>query len=173
MAEIVAVPYKDGKVLLKIPEIRELQNIDIEKVTKIQVDKLVAELLTFPVILNRLGLILIEAESAVSRAELALKIGKADLAKKASGRLLDEGEKVTENNVMHWIRRQPKYKELNDEYIEAVRKKGIVNSAYWSAKAKNDTLNALSKEIKRDELVIEDLVSEINGIKLVVKSNVI
>lgn len=169
--EIISLPYKNGKVLLRIPELKELQNIDVEKVTRIQHDKLVAEIYTFPVVLNRLGLILAEAESSVNRAELDLKIGKANLAKQASNSLIEDGEKATENNIMHWIRRQPKYRELNETYIEAVRKKSIVNSAYWSAKGKADTLNKLTDKIHSDEMSLDKMITEINGIKITYKEN--
>lgn len=173
MAELIAVPYKNGKVLLKIPEIKDLQNIDIEKITRIQYDKIGAELLTFPVLLNRLGLILAEAESHVSLAELNLKIGKADLSKQAKQSLYENDEKTTEANVMDWIRRTKKYRELNEIHIEAVRKKSIVNSAYWSAKDKSDKLNKISDKLTADELMIDSMVDAINGIQIVVKENTI
>lgn len=171
--DIVAVPYKNGKILLKIPEIKDLQNIDVEKVTKIQYDKISAEIITFPVILNRLGLILAEADNAVSIAELDLKIGKAKLAKEAAQDLSDSGDKVTENNINNWIRVQARYRELNETHIEAKRKRDIVNSAYWSAQDKSKKLDKLSSELRSDDFTIDNLVEEINGIKIIVKKNVI
>jgi hypothetical protein len=171
MAQIIVIPFKDGKVLLKVPEIKDLQNIDIDKVTRIQYDKLAAEILTFPVILNRIGLILAEAESAERKAELRLKIGKAELSKKAVKSLDIEDLKPTENNVMNWIRRHEEYKSLNEAHIEAIRKKSIVNSAYWAAKDKSDKLNKLSNTLTSDEFAIENMASEINGIKVIVKEN--
>lgn len=173
MAEILAIPYKNGKVLLKVPEIKELQNIDVDKITRIQHDKIGAEVLTFPVLLNRLGLILAEAESQVARAELELKIGKAELTKKAAKSLENNGQKATEMNVMAWIRSRSEYRELNETHIEAVRKKAIVNSAYWAAKDKSDKLNKISDKLTSDELMIDTLSDEINGIKIIVKKNLI
>ncbi len=172
MSEIVKVKYKDGHVHLVVPDFKDIESINIEKVTRIDETKMLAEIITFPVILNRLGLVLAEAESEVGRANMELKIGKAKL-RLYYRKNPPEGIKVTNDTVDDLVRVDPKYRAYNIKHINAMKRKDIVNSAYWSAKDKSDKLNKLSEKWHPDELVVDAMIDEINGIKIVIKKNLI
>lgn len=53
------------------------EDMDIDSLLKIDYSNLIGELITFPVIVNRFGQLLAEAESQVSEAKLNLEVFEA------------------------------------------------------------------------------------------------
>jgi hypothetical protein len=100
----VKVDGEEKAILLKIPSLSELESIDVEKITKIRHDNIYADAITFPVMLNRLGMLLAEADSMIERSELDYRIERASLSKEIRKKLTEKGEKVTNDVVDQELR---------------------------------------------------------------------
>jgi len=146
-------------------KIKDLDNdLDVDEMLQIDYANILGEILTFPVLLNRLGILLADVENALRRAEFDLAITKEDLKKKraivetkAFHALRDGDEKKnikpinspTKDQIGNYVRtKNPEHQKEEEKYIEEKRKlldiirdKDYINSFYWSAKSKDDKLS--------------------------------
>ena len=80
--------YKGKVVVINYKEFKK--DIDVDTLLQIDYKRLPAEMVTFPVILNKLGLLLAEANNKVKEADLDLEIFIAKKNEEARLSLLDD-----------------------------------------------------------------------------------
>lgn len=151
---------------------------DIESVLRIDVERLAIEILTFPVVLNRIGLLLAEADNAIKEAELDLEIWMAKEREKIRVDLIDNrvaGDKLTQDDMRYKQEAKLKgsgmYLVKNKLFFAAKKRRDFVNSIFWSAKDKSDKLNHLASSLKGwktlEQLLDEGLLNgSMNGVKI-------
>jgi hypothetical protein len=154
------------------------EEFDIESVLRIDVERLAIEILTFPVVLNRIGLLLAEADNAIKEADLDLEIWMAKEREKIRVELIDNkvaGDKLTQDDMKYRqeakLKGSPVYLVKNRIAFAAKKRRDFVNSIFWSAKDKSDKLNHLASSLKGwktlDQLLDEGLLNgSLNGVRI-------
>jgi hypothetical protein len=140
--EIVKIPIGDRVVILKI---HDMDLDDLEDAIKITYDNILGEILTFPVILNRIGMLRADMEHIVNMAKRDLEVRAANLNEhyKKSLTIID-GEKrkyPTVNEIESAVTRDPIYNKEREAYYRKQKHLGYIESIYWAARSKDQKLN--------------------------------
>ena len=178
--KVYAIPLQgtDKVLRMEVKQFEDDDNIQIEQLLKINFTRIKAEALTFPVILNRLGLLVADAERVVKEKQLEFEVWEA----KTKGEIREglrerkRAEKLTDDDIKSML-----YMELYGRPTYAVKKRQIINAEhnyevvkafFWNAKDKSEKINVLLDKAQPDDIQLEELVGEINGIKLSAKDKV-
>lgn len=162
-------------------------NVDIDDVLKIDYANIVGELLTFPVIVNRFGVLLAEMEEAVKKAQFNLELSKADFEEekaKIEQEVFKELKKTISSPTLSQINgtliQREDYKNClriyNNEklkQIELETDKAKINSLYWAAKAKMDIITKMTDKIIPSDFEGNIIDGSINGILIKVRDKLI
>jgi hypothetical protein len=154
------------------------KNVDIDKLLKIDYGNLLAELITFPVVVNRLGILAAEMDNQVSEAKLNFTITEAKLQEKIRKKLTFQDEKgkikkptiaevedaLIQNKI--WI---SKKKEL----LRVIRDKEFMYSVYNSAKDKSKKLDKLSLTLKVGDVDEQIIQKQLNNVYFKIKDGFI
>ena len=144
------------------------EKVDLDSLLKIDYSNLMGEIITFPIIVNRFGLLLADAESAVAEAKLTLEIYEAKAKERFRVQLMGEngGKNPTVDALNSAVIQDKGYQQMKRKYIDAQKVRDYLNSAFWSAKDKSAKLDKLSLTIQDGELPDEILERRVNGIKV-------
>ena len=144
------------------------EKVDLDSLLKIDYSNLMGEIITFPIIVNRFGLLLADAESAVAEARLTLEIYEAKAKERFRVQLVGEngGKNPTVDALNSAVIQDKGYQQMKRKYIDAQKVRDYLNSAFWSAKDKSAKLDKLSMTIQDGELPDEVLERRVNGIKV-------
>lgn len=144
------------------------EKVDLDSLLKIDYSNLMGEIITFPIIVNRFGLLLADAESAVAEAKLTLEIYEAKAKERFKVQLMGEngGKNPTIDALNSAVIQDKGYQQMKRKYIDAQKVRDYLNSAFWSAKDKSAKLDKLSLTIQDGELPDEVLERRVNGIKV-------
>ena len=140
---------------------------------KIDYHNIVGEMLTFPVVINRVGVLRAELQNVLSKKKFEVDIYRAKLSEMfRKGALTAEtdtaGNKKIKNPTVAYIENkvliddgyQKKYKEL----INAQRNFDFLDSLYWSCNAKNSKIDKISSKLKPEDFEKDILEGEINHV---------
>lgn len=165
-----ATVLKYGNTLIKVKNVQVEDEIDPDKITRIDLNNLIAEIITTPVLVNRWGIIMAEMESVHNKEKLKLEILCANEKEKIRNSLTEKsGKKPTIGEVDDALIQKPIYKLANEKVLEAKKVAEIVKSIYWAVKDKSDKLNKLSLTIQREDLEnIQNIT--INGVKIIARN---
>lgn len=172
MSKVFFIPYKGKKLAVKVPDL-ENWDFDVDQLLMIDETRMMLEIVMFPAIMNRLGLLLAECEEDVLRTELDVKRTKAKLWKESIEGLRKLDEKVTNDSRDAWVRGHAKYFAKSVTHINAIKTRDYMNSIYWAAKDKSEKLDKLAEKVRPDDLVLDGLYEEFHGVKVVFKDNLI
>lgn len=175
---IVKINFKNSILTFKLEGFQTDNSIDIEDLLNIDYTNLVAEILTFPVILNRLGVLLAEIENYLRTAQLNLELEKDKLKETralAETEAFKELKKTINSPTIPQITAQAllnpalqehtnKFNIQQKEVIAIQKDRDLVNSFYWSAKSKDEKLNKLSDKLKPTDFECDILKGRINGV---------
>lgn len=144
------------------------EKVDLDSLLKIDYSNLMGEIITFPIIVNRFGLLLADAESAVAEAKLTLEIYEAKAKERFRVQLVGEngGKNPTVDALNSAVIQDKGYQQMKRKFIDAQKVRDYLNSAFWSAKDKSAKLDKLSLTIQDGELPDEVLERRVNGIKV-------
>jgi len=142
------------------------ENIEVDSLLRIDYSNLIGEIVTFPVIVNKFGNMLAEAESRVSELKLNLDILESKLKEKLKIELAEAngGKNPTIDALNSALILQQSYQTLRKNLINSQKTRDYINSVFWSAKDKSEKLNKLSLTIQQgdvDETLIEGKVNNI------------
>lgn len=155
-------------------------DIDTDDILKIDVSNIFGEAVTFPVILNRLGIILAEIDDALRRQNFDLEKVDAELNKeraKAYDRAFEE-LKITnksptvvqcENRAKDdskVLEREQERRLVKMKLLDVQKDRDIINSLYWSAKSKDDKLNKLTEKLKPIDFEDNLVEGKINNVMI-------
>ena len=147
-------------------------DLEIDELLKIDYSNLIGEIITFPVVVNRFGNMLADAESKVAETKLNLDVLEAKLKERLKLELAEAngGKNPTVDALNSALILQKSYQAMRKSLIEAQKTRDYINSVFWSAKDKSEKLNKLSLTIQQgdvDESLIEGKVNSV----LIKKSN--
>lgn len=140
--------------------------LDVEDLLKIDYSNLVGELVTFPIIENRIGLMLADAESKVSEVKLNRDILEAKLKEKYALSLADGngGKRPTVDAINAAVLQDKGYQALLRSKIAAEKTKDYLLSILTACRSKSGKLEKLSLTIQNNDISDEVLEGRVNGI---------
>jgi len=141
------------------------EEIEVEDLLKIDYSNLVGEMVTFPIILNRLGIMLADVESIVAEKKLSLDVNEAKIREKYEEEFLLEGKKPTVDKLNTAMSLDKIYQTFKKAHIESIKNRDYVNSIYWAAKDKSGKLDKLSLSLQAGDIsdyILEGKVNNIN-----------
>ena len=145
------------------------EDMDIDSLLKIDYSNIIGELITFPVIVNRFGNLLAEAESKVSETKLNLEVFEAKERLRVELAEANGGKNPTVEALNNALLMNNAYQVMRKRLIEVQKTRDYINSIFWSAKDKSDKISTL---LKSSEITLETELMEnrINGV-LIKKTN--
>jgi hypothetical protein len=173
--EKIVIELQTKMVTLKLTQFDT--DIDADELTNIQYYNIIGEILTFPVIMNRIGNLKADIEQVVAEAKLDFQIFEANEQEKQRKALTfategSKGEtktnKPTKDEVENAVLISREYRVKKTNLFKIQRNLAYVESLYWAAKDKSDKLNYFSSKLKPEEFEKEILEGTINGVMILV-----
>ena len=123
------------------------EEMDIDALLRIDYTNLIGEMVTFPVIVNRFGNMLAEAESKVAEVKLNIDILEAKLKERLRIELSEAngGKNPTVDALNNSILLDKAYQVMRKKYVETQKQRDYINSIFWSCKDKSDKISILVK----------------------------
>lgn len=142
------------------------EDVDIDSLLKIDYSNLIGELTTFPVILNRFGILLAEAESQVAETKLNMDVYEAKTKEKLRVELAEQnnGKSPTVEALNNAVVSNKAYQAMKRKYIEVVKTRDYINSIFWAVKDKSEKLNKLSLSIQHGDLSDSVIEGKVNSV---------
>ena len=142
------------------------EDMDIDSLLKIDYSNIIGELVTFPVIVNRFGNLLAEAESKVSESKLNLEVFEAKNKESLRNELAEAngGKNPTIEALNNALLMNKTYQVLRKNYIEKQKTRDYINSIFWSAKDKSEKLNKLSLTVQNGDIPDSVIEGRVNNV---------
>lgn len=140
--------------------------IDIEDLLQIDSNNILYDIITWPVIFNRISNIKAEIDNLLRETQFDFAAFEAQLYEQHKKYLIGLGEKATETAIDMAIKRDPTYKVKKFEVFAVQKQADIVDGLYWSAKSKDKKLEVISAKIKPEEFEKEILDGVINSVMI-------
>lgn len=142
------------------------EDVDIDSLLKIDYSNLIGELITFPVILNRFGILLAEAESQVAETKLNMDVYEAKTKERLRIELAEQnnGKAPTVEALNNAVVSNKAYQAMKRKYIEVVKTRDYINSIFWAVKDKSEKLNKLSLSIQPGDLSDSVIEGRVNNV---------
>jgi hypothetical protein len=141
-------------------------DINVDEILKIDYGNLLGEILTFPVLLNRIANLKAEMQNIVNEAKNDSEIFDAQLTEEKRKKIVNEGGKGTVSEVEAAIRMDARYKVKKNDYFAKIRNLDYLDSLYWAAQSKMTLLNKISDKIRPEEFSGELLQDAVNGVMI-------
>ena len=142
------------------------EDVDIDSLLKIDYSNLIGELVTFPVVLNRFGILLAEAESQVAETKLNMDVYEAKTKERLRIELAEQnnGKAPTVEALNNAVVSNKAYQAMKRKYIEVVKTRDYINSIFWAVKDKSEKLNKLSLSIQPGDLSDSVIEGRVNNV---------
>lgn len=142
------------------------EDVDIDSLLKIDYSNLIGELVTFPVILNRFGILLAESESQVAETKLNMDVYEAKTKERLRIELAEQnnGKAPTVEALNNAVVSNKAYQAMKRKYIEVVKTRDYINSIFWAVKDKSEKLNKLSLSIQPGDLSDSVIEGRVNNV---------
>ena len=140
--------------------------INIEDLLQIDMNNIMEDIITFPVIFNRISNIKAEIDSLLREVQFDFSAFEAQKYEEHKKKLIGAGEKATETAIDMAIKRDPEYKIKKFEVFQVQKQADIIDGLYWSAKSKDKKLEVISAKVKPEEFEKEVLEGVINSVMI-------
>ncbi len=142
------------------------EDVDVDSLLKIDYSNIIGELATFPVIVNRFGNLLAEAESMVAESKLNLEVYEARTKECLRNELAEAngGKNPTIEALNNALLMNKTYQVLRKNYIEKQKTRDYINSMFWSAKDKSEKLNKLSLTVQNGDIPDSVIEGRVNNV---------
>lgn len=183
----IIVNLRDKVLRLRIEDITKRQ-IDTEDVLQVDINNIIGDIITWPVLFNRISLIKAEIEDIVDEFKLNLDIEIAKKYKHYKTDLISEQEVVTstgkrtgtmkpifpsEGLIESSISTDEDVISLKRQLLEAKKQAKIIDGLYWAAKSKDKKLDTISAKMTPEDFNKDVLEGSINTVKIRSYQNVI
>lgn len=142
------------------------EDMDVDSLLKIDYSNIIGELVTFPVIVNRFGNLLAEAESKVAEAKLNLEVFEAKTKERLRNELAEAngGKNPTVEALNNAVLMNKAYQTLRKQFIEVQKTRDYLNSIFWSAKDKSAKLEKLSLTVQNGDIPDSVIEGRVNNV---------
>jgi len=162
--EPLIIELRDKMVVLKALPFDT--DIDIDEILKIDHHNYLGEILTFPVLLNRIANLKAEQQNIVSEAKNDVDIFEAQLTEEKRKSIMATGGKGTVSEVEAAMKTDARYKIKKNDFFAKQKNLDYLDSLYWAAQAKMNLLNKISDKIRPEEFSNELLTDVVNGVMI-------
>jgi hypothetical protein len=162
--EDIVIELKNKMVVLKILPFNT--DIEVDEILKIDYYNIMAEILTFNVLFNRIANLKAEQENIVAHSKVDIEAFEAQIYNEHRKRLLKDGEKATEGQIDAAIKNDSRYIAKKKLHLDYVKNLGYLDSLYWAAQNKSGLLRSLSDKLRPEEFMGELLSDTINGVMI-------
>jgi len=166
---ISKVTLPDGSLLLLKSNINE-EEIQLEKLLRIDVANLAAELVTIPIILNHFGIMLADVTNMYNESKLSVNTHEAKCRERIITEHIDEKKKKpTVEDLKALIDSDKGFQATKKLMYRRQKEMEYVSSVYWSLKSKDDKLNKLSMSIQAGDIeqqLVETQIKRINCVDI-------
>jgi|GEM_PF-1385207 len=178
--EKIVVEFGDKLVALYITSFDT--DIDMDEILKIDYGNIIGEVLTFPVIVNRIGTLRAEMENVMSEQKFDLEVYGAQLSEmfrknKAKTETDSGGNKKvkvpTVQELENLVLLDEGFQLRQKRVLRIIKDYQIVDSLYWAAKDKSKKLDFCSNSLKPEDFENEIVNDTINGVKIKVHEKLI
>lgn len=168
--EALTIELKNKMVVLKTLPFDT--DINVDDILKIDYANLVGEILTFPVLQNRIANLKAEMQNIVNESKNDVEIFEAQLTEEKRKDITGKGGKGTVSEIDAAVKLDSRFRIKKNDYFSKVKSLDYLDSLYWAAQAKMNLLNKISDKIRPEEFEKELLEDTVNGvmIKLTKKS---
>lgn len=169
MKKILTIGDKSYKLIY---EDFEDEDVDVDKLLKIDYSNLIGEMITIPIWICRFGNLLADAESQVAERKINVEVMEAKLKEKYRIELMEAngGKNPTVDQLNTAISLDKSYQTIKKSYISAQKTRDYINSIFWSLKEKSNKIEKLSLTIQNTDIPEEVIEGRVNGI-MVKKNN--
>lgn len=172
--EKVVIDMKNGKMaILTIQPFDSELNMD--DILRIDYSNIMGEILTFPLMFNRVANFKAEMENVVSEGKLDLEVFEAQLTEEYRKKLAagKDGGRVTATEVESAVKLDSRYSIKKKWYFKLQKDLAYMDSLYWACQSKDTKLNRFSEKIRPEEFEKELLEDTINGIAVKIANRAI
>jgi hypothetical protein len=162
--EKIQIPLKTRIAVLTIQPFTG--DIDVESLVQIDYVNILGDILTFPVVFNRIANLRAEAQNLLNRSKFDLEMFEAQLYEEHRNKIVADEKKPSIKEIDMAVLRDPRYKVKKYEFIENQKYFDYCDALYWSAQSKDTKLNRLVERIRPAEFEDQILEETINGIKI-------
>lgn len=159
--ECLTIELKDKMIVLRTLPFDS--DIDVDEILRIDHSNYLGEILTFPVLLNRIANLKAEQQNIVSETKNDLEIFEAQLTEEKR-KILSANGKTTISEVDVAVKTDPRYKVKKNNFFSKQRDLEYLDALYWSAQSKMNLLNKISDKIRPEEFSAELLEDVVNGV---------
>jgi phosphoenolpyruvate-protein kinase (PTS system EI component) len=155
-------------------KVQEFDDLDLDKLLRIDYDNLVAELVTFPVVVNKLGLLAVDMDNELQESKLDLSIFEAKRKKELREELETSDEKgkmkkPTIDEVDSALLSDPKWKVKKKVFLKIQKEKEYMYTIYQSAKDKSNKLDKLSMTLRTGDIDDKIIQQQLNNVYFKIK----
>lgn len=174
--ERIAIELPNKMVVLSLTNFDT--DIDTDQIINIHHHNIIGEILTFPVIMNRIGNLKAEMENQLSEEKMDFEIFQANQEEKMRKQLTTSDtdtkgnvkvSKPTKDEVENAVLISPEYKVKKRHLFKVQKNLAYVESLYWAAKDKSSKLDVFSAKLKPEEFEKDILEGTLNGVEILVK----
>lgn len=168
--EKIAIEFKDKMAVLIVQPFDG--DVDTESLIKIDYSNILGEVITFPVVFNRIANLRAEMSNIVAMEKMSFEIFEAELTEEKRRKLSAESDKAkgpSIRDVEVAVMTDAKYKIRKEKYLKKIKDFDYVDALYWSAQSKDRKLNVLSERISPEEFEKDLLEGSINGVMIQMK----
>lgn len=153
--------------------------IDVDSLLQVDYYNIIGDLITFPVVFNRISILKAEADDLVDQVKLELDVMVAKKYNHYRLSLVHEEEiitstgkktnvmkkiKPTEGTIESYINKDVEVVDKKQLLLECKKQAKIIDGLYWAAKSKDKKLEVISAKIKPEDFENEILEGEINTV---------
>lgn len=163
------VTLPDGSVLILKSNINE-EEIQLQKLLRIDIANLAAEIVTIPIILNHFGIMLADVTNMYNESKLNVNTHEAKCRERIIKEHIEKKQKKpTVEDLKALIDSDKGFQSIKKLMYRRQKEMEYVNSVYWSLKSKDDKLNKLSMSIQAgdiEEALVTTQIKRINCIDI-------
>ena len=141
-------------------------DVDLDNITKIDFENIVAEIVTISALLNKVALLKADVDNRFSLEKLELDIYEAGLKKMFRAKLVSDGKKFTIDEVDGLVLMDEGWQNRKKKLIRYQKDCDYLNSIYWSVKDKSDKLGNIKNNLTPKEFVSEIIEGTVNTIMI-------
>lgn len=163
--EKIIIELSTKIVVLKIQQFNT--DVDTDELLRIDYANILGEVLTFPLIFNRIGNLRAEAAEILAISKVDFDIFEAQLVAEYQKKLQAKTEKrITNKDIDSSIYTDARWGIKKKELILKEKNYNIIDALYWGAKSKDTKLDKISEKIKPEEFEKELIEGVINGVMI-------
>lgn len=141
------------------------EDIELDDLLRIDYSNMLGEMVTFPIVVAKLGMMLADAEGKVNEKKLNLDIQEAKLKEEYRLKLTEQngGKNPTVDALNSAVLTDKRYCLYNQNLIESKKIRDYILTLYLSAKDKSEKINKIFYQTHPTDIPDNVIESRVNG----------